>query len=164
MARHMGTRCAISAPSFSLSWSNGAEGQFSIKGQSSLDEQSNLFIESLRPVVVSIPRNETSPADHRTTTKKYFFAARVHTEQYKNEWERVDTIRVFAWKGEKERVWRWKAWSERVYVCMRERKKVEFNNKGQSPERYIAGRRRQYFIIRTKSTTATGRISNNLLL
>lgn len=158
----MGTRRAISAPSFSLSWSNGAEGQFSIKGQSSLDEQSNLFIESLRPVVVSILRNETSPADHRATTKKYFFAARVHMEQYKNECERerVDATRVLAWKGESACEDGKRVRSVRV----RERERVEFNNKGQSPERYIAGRRRQYFIIRTKSATATGRISNNLLL
>lgn len=104
MARHMGTCRAISAPSFSLSWSNGAEGQFSIKGQSSLDEQSNLFIESLRPVVVSIPRNETSPADHRATTKKYFFAARVHMEQYKNECERESTLLGYLRGRERARV------------------------------------------------------------
>ena len=56
---------------------------FSIKGQSSLDEQSNLFIES-SPARRFPPSNETSAADHRTTTRIYFFAARVHMEQYES--------------------------------------------------------------------------------
>ena len=56
---------------------------FSIKGQSSLDEQSNLFIES-SPARRFPPSNETSAADHRTTTRIYFSAARVHMEQYES--------------------------------------------------------------------------------
>lgn len=82
-------------------------------------------------------------------------------EQYKNECERESTLLGYLRGRERARV-KMESVSERA--CERERERVEFNNKGQSPERYIAGRRRQYFIIRTKSATATGRISNNLLL
>lgn len=56
---------------------------FSIKGQSSLDEQSNLFIESSRPVVSILRTKRQRPIIEQR--REYFFAARVHMEQYKSE-------------------------------------------------------------------------------